>query len=152
MNRIREILLSKQILLDVKAATREEAITMVTASLQGDNRIINWPRFVESLAECERSGKVNMGLGLTIPHGRTESVTSMVMAFGRLAQPMRWGRASIQFVLVIGIPETMDADYLRLVGVLMRAFRDGNLRKALETAKTPEEVLATFEKGETQLT
>jgi mannitol/fructose-specific phosphotransferase system IIA component (Ntr-type) len=151
MNRIREILLAKQVLLEVKAATREEAITTVTASLQGDNRIINWPRFIESLAECERSSKVNIGLGLTIPHGRTESVTSMVMAFGRLAQPIRRGRASIQFVLVIGIPETMDADYLRLVGVLMRAFRDENLRKALETAKTPEDVLATFEKGETQL-
>jgi mannitol/fructose-specific phosphotransferase system IIA component (Ntr-type) len=151
MNRIREILLAKQVLLEVKAATREEAITTVTASLQGDNRIINWPRFIESLAECERSSKVNIGLGLTIPHGRTESVTSMVMAFGRLAQPIRRGRASIQFVLVIGIPETMDADYLRLVGVLMRAFRDENLRKALEIAKTPEDVLATFEKGETQL-
>jgi mannitol/fructose-specific phosphotransferase system IIA component (Ntr-type) len=55
MNRIREILLPKQILLNVKAATREEAITAVTDSLQGDNRIIDWPRFVETLAECARS-------------------------------------------------------------------------------------------------
>jgi mannitol/fructose-specific phosphotransferase system IIA component (Ntr-type) len=75
----------------------------------------------------------------------------MVMAFGRLAQPIRRGPGSIRFVLVIGIPETMDADYLRLVGVLMRVFRGGHLRKVLETAKTPEEVLVTFEKGETQL-
>jgi mannitol/fructose-specific phosphotransferase system IIA component (Ntr-type) len=151
MIRIREILLPGQILLEVKAETREEAVTAVTDSLRGDNRIINWPLFAESLAECERSGKVNTGLGLTIPHGRTDSVASMVMAFGRLVQPIRRGRASIQFVLVIGIPETMDADYLRLVGVLMRAFRDEPLRKALETAKTPEDVLSTFEKGETQL-
>jgi mannitol/fructose-specific phosphotransferase system IIA component (Ntr-type) len=151
MIRIREILLPKQILLNVKATTREEAITEVSDSLKGDNRIIDWPGFTHSLGECERSSKVNTGLGLTIPHGRTDSVTSMVMAFGRLAQPIRRGPASIRFVLAIGIPETMDADYLRLVGVLMRAFRDANLRKALENAKTPEAVLATFEKGETQL-
>ena len=151
MIRTREILLPKQILLNVKATTREEAITMVSDSLKGDNRIINWPSFAHCLAECERSGKVNIGLGLTIPHGRTDSLTSMVMAFGRLAQPIRQSQASIRFVLVIGIPETMDADYLRLVGVLMRAFRDDHLRKALETAKTPEEILTTFEKGETQL-
>ena len=124
---------------------------MVSDSLKGDNRIIDWPGFTHCLAECERSGKVNIGLGLTIPHGRTDSVTSMVMAFGRLAQPIRRGPASIRFVLVIGIPETMDADYLRLVGVLMRAFRDDQLRKALETAETPEDVLATFETGETKL-
>jgi mannitol/fructose-specific phosphotransferase system IIA component (Ntr-type) len=150
MIRIREILLPKQILLNVKATTREEAITMVSDSLKGDNRIIDWPGFTHCLGECERSSKINIGLGLTIPHGRTDSVTSMVMAFG-LAQPIRRDSASIRFVLVIGIPETMDADYLRLVGVLMRAFRDDHLRKALETAKTPEGVLATFEKGETQL-
>jgi mannitol/fructose-specific phosphotransferase system IIA component (Ntr-type) len=151
MNRIREILLPKEILLNVQAATREEAIKAVTDSLQGDNRIIDWTGFTASLAECERSRKVNMGLGLTIPHGRTKSVTSMVMAFGRLAQPIRRGSGSIRFVLVIGIPETMDADYLRLVGVLMRAFRDTELRKTLETAKTPEDVLSAFEKGETRL-
>jgi len=151
MNRIREILLPKQILLNVKATTREEAIAQVSDSLKGDNRVIDWPGFTQCLGECERSGKVNTGLGLTIPHGRTDSVTSMVMAFGRLAQPIRRGPASIRYVLVIGIPETMDADYLRLVGVLMRAFRDDQLRKGLETAKTPEDVLAAFEKGETQL-
>ncbi|MBV8098809.1 MAG: PTS sugar transporter subunit IIA [Verrucomicrobia bacterium] len=151
MIRIREILLPKQILLNVKATTREEAITMVSDSLKGDNRIIDWSGFTHCLGECERSGKVNMGLGLTIPHGRADSVISMVMAFGRLAQPIRRGPASIRFVLVIGIPETMDADYLRLVGVLMRAFRDDQLRKALETAETPEDVLATFETGETKL-
>jgi PTS system fructose-specific IIA component len=151
MNRIREILLPKQILLDVNATTREEAIKEVTDSLQGDNRIIDWPGFVETLAECVRSQKVNIGLGLTIPHNRTDTVTSMVMAFGRLAQPIRRGPASIRFVLVIGIPETMDADYLRLVGVLMRAFRENELRKSLETSETPEEVLSAFEKGETRL-
>ena len=152
MNRIRETLLPKQILLDVKATTREEAIKEVTDSLRGDNRIVDWPGFVETLAECARSQKVNIGLGLTIPHNRTDTVTSMVMAFGRLAQPIRRGQASIRFVLVIGIPETMDADYLRLVGVLMRAFREKELRKTLETAETPEEVLSAFEKGETRLT
>jgi fructose PTS system EIIBC or EIIC component len=151
MNRIREILLPQQILLNVKATTREEAIKEVANSLQGDTRIIDWPRFGETLAECARSQKVNIGLGLTIPHNRTDTVTSMVMAFGRLAQPIRRGPASIRFVLVIGIPETMDADYLRLVGVLMRAFRDKELRKTLETAATPEAVLGAFEKGETRV-
>jgi mannitol/fructose-specific phosphotransferase system IIA component (Ntr-type) len=151
MNRIREILLPKQILLNVNATTREEAVKAVTDSLQGDNRIIDWRGFAESLAECERSGKINIGLGLTIPHGRTHSLTSMVMAFGRLAQPIQKAPGNIRFVLVIGIPETMDADYLRLVGVLMRAFRDDSLRKTLETAKTPEQVLSAFEKGETRV-
>ena len=151
MNRIREILLPEQILLDVKATTQEEAVQTVASSLKGDNRIIDWPRFLSTLGECERSGKINIGFGLTIPHSRTNSVTEMVMAFGRLAEPIRRGSGSIRFVLLIGIPEAMDADYLRLVEVLMRAFKNSELRRALERAKTPEAVLSAFEKGETKV-
>src|SRR5258708_15547754 len=151
MNRIREILLPKQILLNVKAATREEAIKIVIDSLKGDNRIIDWQRFETTLSECQRSSKINIGLGLTIPHNRTNSVTSMVMAFGRLAQPIRRGSASIRFVLVFCIPETMDADYLPLVGFLIRAFRHPEPRTTLETAKTPGQVLSAFPKVETRL-
>src|SRR5258708_26391507 len=130
MNRIREMLWPKQILLNVKAATREEAIKIVIDSLKGDNRIIDWPRFETTLSECQRSSKINIGLGLTIPHNRTNSVTSMVMAFGRLAQPIRRGSASIRFVLGFGIPETMDPAYLRLVVFLLRPFHTPDLPQA----------------------
>src|SRR5260221_1104428 len=101
MNRIREILLPKQILLNVKAATREEAIKIVADSLKGDNRIIDWPRFETTLSECQPSSKINIGLGLTIPHNRTNCVTSMVMAFERLAQPIHLWPGSVRFFLVI---------------------------------------------------
>jgi PTS system nitrogen regulatory IIA component len=57
----------------------------------------------------------------------------------------------IRYVLVIGIPETMDADYLRLVGVLMRVFRDDRIRATLDSARTAEAVLKIFEEGETKL-
>ena len=151
MIRIREILLPEHILLDMVVTSRGEAVKAVTYSLRGDGRIINWPRFEASLSECERSGKINLELGLTIPHNRTKSVSSMVMAFGRLAQPIQSEGSTIRFVLIIGIPETMDADYLRLVGVLMRAFRDRELRHQLEKDKTPAEILEVFEQGERKL-
>ena len=138
-------------MLNVRATTRDEAVQVVARSLQGDSRITDWPAFLSSLSECARSSKINMGLGLTIPHNRTDSVATMVMAFGRLAEPIHCGTASIRFVLVIGIPETMDADYLRVVGVLMRSFRDDELRHRLETAATPEAVLSTLERVETKL-
>jgi fructose PTS system EIIBC or EIIC component len=151
MNRIREILLPEHILLDLKATTREEAVAAVAGSLHGDPRIIDWPRFLSSLNECERSGKINLKLGLTLPHNRTKSVTSMVMAFGRLAETIRCDPSDLHFILVIGIPETMDADYLRLVGALMRVFRDGELRQQLEKGETPRDILDAFQQGEKKL-
>ncbi|MBV9272862.1 MAG: PTS sugar transporter subunit IIA [Verrucomicrobia bacterium] len=151
MNRIREILLPEHILLDLKATSREEAVAAVADSLHGDPRIIDWPRFLNSLNECEHSGKINLALGLTLSHNRTRCVNSMVMAFGRMAEPIPCDPSAIRFIVIIGIPETMDADYLRLVGGLMRVFRDHELRQRLEKGEAPRDILDAFEQGEKKL-
>lgn len=151
MIRIKEILLAEDILLGLDAKTREEAVHAVAKTLRGDSRITDWPLFYKTLSESDRSAQTNCRLGLTIPHNRTDRVTAMVMAFARLQAPLKNFLHEIRYVVVLGIPETMDADYLRLVGVLMRVFRDDQLRNALDSASTPEEVLKVFEEGETRL-
>jgi mannitol/fructose-specific phosphotransferase system IIA component (Ntr-type) len=151
MIRFNEILLPEHVLLDLSAKTREEAVYAVAKSLQGDDRIRDWADFYKTLSESERSIKCNLELGLTIPHTRTEAVTAMVMAFGRLATPLVLSPEEIRYVLIIGIPKTMDADYLRLVGVLMRVFRYDDLRAALDSAASAQAVLKVFSAGETEL-
>jgi fructose PTS system EIIA component len=151
MIRIKEIFLPDNIVLELDAKTREEAVHAVTKTLRGDSRIADWPLFYKTLSESDRSAQTNCELGLTIPHNRTDSVTGMVMAFGRLKAPLNTPLHEIRYVVVLGIPETMDADYLRLVGLLMRVFRDDQLRSALDSASSPREVLKVFEEGETKL-
>jgi mannitol/fructose-specific phosphotransferase system IIA component (Ntr-type) len=151
MIRFDEILLPEHILLNLPVQTREEAVNIVAKSLRGDDRIKDWASFYKTLSESERSAKCNLELGLTMPHTRTDAVTAMVMAFGRLATPLVIVSEEIRYVLIIGIPETMDADYLRLLGVLMRVFRDDELRAALDSATTAQAVLNVFGAGETEL-
>jgi mannitol/fructose-specific phosphotransferase system IIA component (Ntr-type) len=151
MIRLKEILLADNIVLDLDVKAREEAVHAVAKTLRGDSRIADWPLFYRTLSESDRSAQTNCELGLTIPHNRTDTVTAMVMAFGRLKAPLKTFFHEIRYVVVIGIPETMDADYLRLVGVLMRVFRDDQLRSALDSASSPREILKVFEEGETRL-
>jgi mannitol/fructose-specific phosphotransferase system IIA component (Ntr-type) len=151
MIRISEILLPEHILLDLATPTREEAVRMVAESLRGDSRIADWPLFLKTLSESERSAQTNCTLGLTIPHNRTDAVTSMVMALGRLKTPVKAASVEIRYIVIIGIPETMDAEYLRLVGVLMRVFRDDRFRATLDSATKPQAVLKVFEEAETKL-
>ena len=151
MIRIKEILFPENVVLGLEAKTREEAVHAVAKTLRGDDRIKDWSVFYKTLSESDRSAQTNCRLALTIPHSRTDSVTAMVMAFGRLKAPLQTFLHEIRYVAVLGIPETMDADYLRLVGVLMRVFRDDQLRAAMDAASTPEEVLKVFDEGETRL-
>jgi mannitol/fructose-specific phosphotransferase system IIA component (Ntr-type) len=150
MIRIREILLPENVLLDLPAGSREEGIQKVAESLKADTRILDWEQFYRDLLERDECAKVNLQFGVTLPHTRTDAVTRMVMAFGRLARPVQNSDELIQFILMFGIPKTMDAEYLRLVGVLMRVFRSEESRRDLLTAEKPSKILGAFERAETQ--
>jgi mannitol/fructose-specific phosphotransferase system IIA component (Ntr-type) len=151
MIKLRGTLLSDHILLALDSETREEAIRRVAETLRSDPRVADWPQFFRTLKERDANAKINLQYGVTVPHARTSAVTAMVMAFGRLKQPVVEPDGQIHFVIVFGIPETMDAEYLRLVGTLMRVFRNEQLRHHLYKAEKPSQVVNIFEKGESGL-
>jgi mannitol/fructose-specific phosphotransferase system IIA component (Ntr-type) len=149
MIRIRGTLLPENVLLDLKVKFREEAVWQVVESLRSDHRVSNWQEFIRALRAREAAEKTNLPFGVTLPHIRTSAVTSMLMAFGRIAESVYEGDVPIRFVTVVGIPHAMDSEYLRLLGTLMRVFRDDQQRKKLLDAEDPEEVIEIFECGET---
>lgn len=149
MIRLRDTLLPENVQLAIDAPSREEAVHRVAELLRSDTRVKDWQEFYRALKGG--AGKTDLGSGLALPHTRTAAVNDMVMAFGRLVAPVEGNHGPIRFVMVIGIPKTMDAEYLRLVGILMRVFRSDELRSQLEQAKKPAKVLDIFEQGETEL-
>jgi mannitol/fructose-specific phosphotransferase system IIA component (Ntr-type) len=148
MIKLRGTLLPDHILLDLDSESREEAIRRVAETLRSDPRVADWPQFFRTLKERDANAKINLQYGITVPHARTSAVTGMVMAFGRLEKPVVEPDGTIHFVTVFGIPETMDAEYLRLVGTLMRVFRNEKLRQRLYHAEKPRQIVEIFEKGE----
>jgi len=149
MIRIRETLLPDHILLRLIAHSRDEAVQQLVESLRSDTRATDWQEFSQALRRRDAAGKIKLEYGLAIPHVRTAAVTKMVMAFGRLQEPIQETDGPIRFLVLVGIPETMDSDYLRLVGTLMRVFRNDKLRDKLRYAEKPAEVIDIFERVET---
>jgi mannitol/fructose-specific phosphotransferase system IIA component (Ntr-type) len=148
MIRLRGTLLPEHILLDLDSGSRDDAVRRVAETLRSDPRVANWAQFFRTLRERDANAKVNLQYGITVPHARTSAVTGMVMGFGRLQKPVAERDGAIRFVTVLGIPETMDAEYLRLVGTLMRVFRNEKLRLRLNNAEKPSQIVDIFEKGE----
>lgn len=149
MIRIRGTLLPEHILLTMNVKSREEAVEQLSQSLRSDTRISDWRGFLRDLCHCEVTGKMNLQRGLTLIHVRTSAVTKMLMAFGRLTDPPQQKDGPLQFVVLVGIPRAMDSEYLRLVGTLMRVFRNEKLWQKLLNAQHPADVVNIFETGET---
>ncbi len=151
MIRFRDALRPENVLLGIKAGTREEAVHRVAQSLQNDARVVDWRQFYHQLVDKERGNKVTYDFGLALVHIRTDVVTEMVMAFGRLAPPLDGPAGFLQFLFVIGVPNALDAEYLRVLGLLMRIFRDSKSRKFVLEAAEPAAILELFEQEEIEL-
>jgi PTS system fructose-specific IIC component len=149
MIRIRETLLPDHVLLSLSAHSRDEAVQQLVESLRSDARVTDWQKFCQAFLRRETAGKMQLEYGLAMSHVRTSAVTKMVMAFGRLKEPVQDTDGAFWFVVLAGIPETMDAEYLRLVGTLMRVFRSEKLRDKFRRAKKPAEIIDIFERVET---
>jgi mannitol/fructose-specific phosphotransferase system IIA component (Ntr-type) len=124
---IADILHPDHIALDLRATEAKTAIDEVTALLKNDTGVSDWNALykgVHSSAPClpEPGG----GFSLCIPHTRGECVSSMVMSVGRSDAGIAFPGVAlpVRYLFCIGVPRALAADYLRIVGLLARVFKD----------------------------
>lgn len=149
MMRFRAALESAQIVLDLEAVTLSEAIRKLAETLRSDSRVGSWPELTAAW-QAKGSGRlVPVRTGVAFIHARTKAVSDLVMTFGRLQSPVPDHGELIAFIILVGIPAAIDADYARLIGALMRALRDQRLCAAFRDAQRPEDVLSILKRAET---
>jgi len=151
---ISDILRSDHILLEINATEPKAAIDEVALMLKNDTGVADWTAFhkgVHSAAPClpEPSG----GFSLCVPHTRGECVSSMVMSVGRSDSGIVFPGTElpVRYIFCIGVPRALAADYLRIVGLLARVFKDRSAESELHDAKTGADFIAFLARRETKL-
>jgi len=150
---IPDILTPRQVLLELAATTAEAAILEVAQQLRGNDRVLDWGKFVDALRTGSSCVSNENGYGICIPHARTPHVGSMVMAAGRSQKGVFFPEPGIQvhYLFVIGVPAALAADYLRIIGALARTFRSPKSEAALREAETKEEFIRLLGANERSL-
>lgn len=148
MIRLRAALESSQIVLDLEAVTFSEAIRKLAETLRSDPRVGSWPELLSAWQVKVDNPVVPVRTGVAFLHARTRAVSELVMSFGRLRKPLPERGELIQFILLMGIPKAIDAEYARILGALMRVLRDQRLCTAFQNAERPEDVLAILDRAE----
>jgi len=143
---ISDILSPNQIDLDPQFANQEELVHYVASLLKPNPNVKDWQAFYDGLKATGSSIFDENGIRLCIPHIRTNSIKMMVMGVGRSeiepesAAPNK--TPTVQYTFVIGVPNAMASDYLRIIGALARIFKDKATEAQLRATKRPEEFLA----------
>lgn len=153
MSSIRDILAPHHIHLALKAGDKAAAVHEVLHCLNGDARISDFFKLESAVTDRNAAAISECGAGICIAHGRTDSVSGLIMAVGRFPDGVACPEIDvpIKLVFVAGIPTAFSADYLRIVGAIARICRDKHLLDHLLGAKTAGEFLEILARGEVKL-
>ena len=136
----------KQIVLNLRAKTQEEAMREIVDLLVAAGKIDDPEKFLEQLLARETTNSTYAADGVAFPHARTKLVDQIVLGIGRSEAGISWtgkGEAA-HLIFLIAVPERLISDYLVVVGAIARATKDRPLRTLMFHAENVDEFIATL--------
>jgi fructose-specific phosphotransferase system IIA component len=138
-------------IMDLKAATKEEAIEELACVLASSGKIKNKEDLIRRILERERLGSTGIGNRVAIPHSPTETIDGVVIAFGRSLKGIDFQSFDGEEANLIFLIGTSPADlnvYLKLLATLSKLLNDRLFREGLAKANSAEDVIGIFKKHE----
>ncbi|OQX05354.1 MAG: hypothetical protein BWK76_27625 [Desulfobulbaceae bacterium A2] len=137
----------EQILLDLKATTREEVLAELAAAAQGRCPQLSRAQVADLLLERELQESTGHGNGIAIPHATLELLDETVLLFGRSRRGINFYAADkrpVHLFVTILIPHNTGATYLRTLARVSRLLQQPTLRDRLLLAASAAEVQEIF--------
>jgi mannitol/fructose-specific phosphotransferase system IIA component (Ntr-type) len=151
---IADLLPADHVTLQVHATEPNKAIDEVAALLKSTPAVLDWEALLKGIhAAAPCLPQTDGGFALCIPHTRGECVSVMVMAVGRSEAGITFPGVDlpVRYIFCIAVPRALAADYLRIVGLLARVFKDHTAEAELRAAKTGAEFVDLLSRREAKL-
>ena len=130
--------------LELKADERDDAIREMAELLAADGRIRDVDRYVAAVLAREEEGTTGMGMGIAIPHAKSDAVEQVGVAFARSDAGVDFGGeegADSRLLFLIAAPEGSGDLHVSLLAKLARRLVHGSFREGLTEASSPDEVI-----------
>jgi len=139
-----DILPSGSILVDLKAASKQEVLSELCGLLEKAGKLPEAKPMVQILMEREGLGSTGIGQGVAIPHGKSPSVSMQAAALGISKRGVDFDALDgepVHIVFLLIAPPDGAGNHLKALAKVSRLLKDKFFRQALKDAKTPEEIL-----------
>ena len=134
---IKSVLDERVIDLNMTAKNKKEAIEHLAGKLKDAGYIADVDSYIEDIYLRESQGQTGIGHYVAIPHGKSDSVTQVGIAIGKVQDEIEW--------------ETLDGNgvenaktHLRLLAEVARTLGNDDAVEALLNASTVEDLKAVF--------
>ena len=149
--KVSELLSTKNILTLFNSEHKEDVINELVDLLKGDERVIDLEEVRKCVFEREEKMSTGVGKGFAIPHGKTNSVTDIVAAFGKSESPIEYNSLDgepVHLVFLLIGKENLLAKHIKLLSRISRMMNNEEFRKRLIVADSKESILNIFQEEE----
>lgn len=131
------------IILSLSGKTHDEVIAELVAAISREG---NGDRgnILKSIYAVEDAKNTAVGKGVAIPHGRTDAIPDLKLAFGRSERGVNWGTPDghlVQMVWLIVNPTRQADEYLRVLSQITKISCRRDCREAIMLAKDKAEII-----------
>ncbi len=145
------LLSEDQILPDLKAEGRWEAISEIVELLVSSGRILpgDSESVLESIKQREQTMSTGIGLGIAIPHASSDKVQEVVAGFGRSKKGIEFDALDgqpVSFIVLFVVPKDQFQTHLRTLAAIAKFLNDRTVRDELSAASTAADILGVFQR------
>ncbi len=137
--------------LDLISKSKDDVIQELITLINKTGEITDLNEFKKTILEREQLETTGIGDGIAIPHGRTDSVKQLVIAFGRSAEGVDFQSLDsnpAHLFFMIASPQNASGVYLRVLAKISRLLKNYDFRSALRNAKSAAEIIQIFTEAE----
>jgi len=144
---IDELLPASHISLSEPPAQKEATIESLLDLVVESGRVEDRQATLDALLAREEETTTGVGMGIGIPHAKTEAVDRPSLAFARAAAGVDFGSMDDEpatLIFLILVPKEGGEDHLEILSSLSRALMHDDVRERLHAADDESEVQQTL--------
>ncbi len=142
------------IALGLAADSKEDLLEAMIALGAKNPGVKDSKKVHEAVMEREKIMSTGVGKGFAIPHGKTDAVEDIVLAFAVTADPVDYASMDnepVRLVLLLVSRDSLVGQRLKLLSRASKVMNNEAARNALLRAKSVEEVLEIFRSEEEKM-
>lgn len=142
------IITNQLIDLELDVQNQSEVIDKLAERAVKENRLVGKEDYINEIMNREKQVSTDLGGGIAIPHGKTDSVKEPFIAFAKLKTPIVWNEAeqsTVDLIFMLGVPEHSESNlHLRIISQLAAKLMDEDFLEELRNTKDKNFIVDYF--------
>lgn len=135
---------------DFEVADKDDAILKITQLMFDAEKIDNKSEYLQGVLTREREHSTGIGMGIAIPHCKSECVKHVAFTLIKLRQAIEWNsfdEQPVDYIIMLAAPNTSDNLHLKMLSHLAVCLTDDDFRQKLLNANSLDEIKTLFKQS-----